>query len=132
MLTINLDKRWSCDYFEVEPDLFELQDFRVRLPALRDWQFERRFPEGWAAWLEHRFDLQPLDSCVHYELTVAAAPEGAELSVNGRQFGAIAAPCRIDITDYVTLDENRIAFRVLSGAAGEFGAVRLTAVSCED
>lgn len=132
MLTLILDSHWSCDYFEVEPDLFELQDYRGTLPRLLDWQFERRFPDGWAAWLERRFDLQPLDVCVHYELSIAAAPEGVELSVNGRQFGAIAAPCQIDITDYVTLDENRIAFRVLRGAEGVFGAVRLAAVPCED
>ena len=132
MLTLLLDAHWSCDYFEVEPDLFELQDYRVTLPLLNRWRFDGRYPEGWAAWLERRFDLQPLDYCVHYELRIAAVPDGAELSVNGRQFGAIAAPCHIDITDYVTLDENRIAFRVLSGAEGVFGAVRLAAVPCEE
>ena len=132
MLTLNLDSQWSCDYFETEPDLFELQDFRVSLPALGDWRFDGRFPIGWAAWLERRFNLYPTDTCVHYALSIAAAPDGAELSVNGRQFGAVSAPCQIDITDFVTLEENRIAFRVQSGAVGRFEGVRLTAVPCED
>lgn len=132
MLTLNLDSQWTCDYFETEPDLFELQDYQVSLPALRDWRFDGRFPAGWAAWLERRFNLYPTDTCVHYELSIAAVPDGTELSVNGRQFGAISAPCRIDITDFVTLDENRISFRVYSGATGRFEAVRLTAVPCED
>jgi hypothetical protein len=132
MLTLVLDRHWSCDYFEVEPDLYEFQDYRVSLTSLQDWQFERRFPESWAAWLERRFDLHPIDTCVHYVLSIDAAPEGTALSVNGRQFGAISAPCRIDITDFVTLDENRIAFRVHSGSTGRFGTVRLTAVPCED
>ncbi len=131
MLTLLLNTNWSCDYFEIEPDLYEFQDFHTAVARLGDWSFDRLYPQGWAAWLERRFDLQPLDYCVHYELNIAVVPEGAQLSVNGRQFGVLAAPCRVDITDYVTLDENRIAFRVLSGATGGFGDIRLTAVPCE-
>jgi hypothetical protein len=132
MLTLHLDTLWSCDYIEVEPDLYEFQDYATQVPSLPDWRFSGRYPEGWAAWLERRFDLQPTDMCVRYTLRIEATPDGAALSVNGRQFGVIDAPCSVDVTDYVTLDENRIAFRVLSGANGAFGALRLTAVPCEE
>jgi hypothetical protein len=132
MVTLHLDHHWLVDYFEVDPDLYEFQDYGARLPALGEWRFDARFPEGWAAWLEKRFSLQPTDTCVRYLLHLASVPAGAELSVNGRRFGVISTPCAINVTDYVTLDENRIAFRVLSGAEGVFGDVRLSAVPCEE
>ncbi|MDX2141690.1 MAG: hypothetical protein SF123_26620 [Chloroflexota bacterium] len=131
MLTIHLNTDWTCEYFEIEPDLYEFQEYGERIARLADWQFAPRYPEGWAAWLEKRFNLTPLDECVHYELRIEAVPTGAQLSVNGRQFGAVAAPATYDITDYVTLDDNRLAFRVESGADGAFGAVRLAAIPCE-
>jgi hypothetical protein len=131
MLTIHLNTDWTCEYFEIDPDLYEFQDYRERSARLADWQFAPRYPEGWAAWLEKRFMLTAQDVCVRYELRIEAVPAGAQLSVNGRQFGVVAAPAVYDITDYVTLDENRLAFRVESGAEGMFGAIRLVATPCE-
>jgi hypothetical protein len=130
MLILPLDTDWTCDYFEVDPDLYEFQDYTAALSRLGDWHFEQRYPEGWAAWLERRFYLHPTRECVRYQLSIAAVPSGAQLSLNGRQLGSVSAPATFDVTDYVTLDENRIAFRVESGAQGAFGEVKLLAVSC--
>lgn len=130
MLILPLDTDWTCDYFEVDPDLYEFQDYTAALSHLGDWHFEQRYAEGWAAWLERRFYLHPTSECVRYQLSIAAVPSGAQLSVNGRQLGSVSAPATFDVTDYVTLDENRIAFRVESGAQGAFGEVKLLAISC--
>jgi hypothetical protein len=131
MLTLHLNTDWTCDYFELDPDLYEFQDYHENILHLTEWQFSRRYPEGWGAWLERRFSLYPLGECVHYHLLLDRLPEDAVLYVNGRNFGAVSAPCTLDVTDYVVLEDNRLAFRVTSMAAGSFGAVRLTAVPCE-
>lgn len=130
MLILTLDTDWTCDYFEVDPDLYEFQDYAAALPRLGDWRFDRRYPDGWAVWLERRFTLHPTSECVRYELSITAAPSGAQLSMNGKAYGSVSAPTTYDVTDDVTLDENRIAFRVESGAEGGFGEIRLRAIAC--
>jgi hypothetical protein len=130
MLTLHLNTEWTCEYFEIEPDLYEFQENKHTVARLADWQFTPRYPEGWAAWLEKRFTLTPLDECVRYELRIESVPHGAQLSVNGRQLGVVTAPSTLDITDYVALEDNRLAFRVESGTTGAFGALRLVAVPC--
>ncbi len=98
---------------------------------LGDWHFDHNHDDDRAACLERRFELYPTDECVQYVLQVAAAPSGTQITVNGRSVGAISAPCTLDITAFVSLDENQIAFRVERSAHGAFGAVRLQAVPCE-
>jgi hypothetical protein len=132
MRTIHLNTGWTCEYFEIDPDLYEFQDTRAQVARLSDWRFAPRFAEGWAVWIERRFHLSPQAECVRYHLMIDDVPAQAQLSINGHNLGAIIASTPIDITDWVRLDENRIAFRVESGAAGAFGALRLQAVPCQD
>ncbi|NDJ61693.1 MAG: hypothetical protein GYB67_11245, partial [Chloroflexi bacterium] len=70
LLLVPLDDQWQCEYFEIEPDLFEFAD-GLAVPSLEAWTFERRYTEGWAAWLQRSFTLRPLDTCVRYQLHIS-------------------------------------------------------------
>jgi hypothetical protein len=122
---------WQCEYLELDPSLYEWMEPQL-VPSLFDWSFDKRRPEGWVAWLTRTFDLPPMDDdpCLNFVLTIKAAPYPVELDLNGRSFGVIDAPCELDITDFVALDDNRIAFRVPPDAQGRFGDVRVRAVPC--
>ncbi len=112
---ISLDLHWYGDDFSIS-----------ELAA-----FDPRGIDGKLVWLEREFDLPLQDVCISYELYVNAAPAGTHLTINGRDFGEIETPFVFDVTDFVTLEQNRIAFRVMHGASGRFGAVRLVAIPCE-
>ena len=127
---ISLDAHWRCEYFEDNPDEVEFAT-GFDILTLAGWTFDPLRVEGWAAWLEKRFDLPLQDLCVNYDLSIAAAPPQTRLYVNGRDFGLITTPLRIDVTDMVALEDNVIAFRIVDNADGGFGAVRLIAVPCE-
>jgi hypothetical protein len=131
MLTLHLNTDWMCDYFELEPDLYEFQDYQESIVHLSEWHFDRRYPEGWAAWLERRFSLYSLGECVQYQLQIDRLPSDTELFVNGRKFGIVDVPCNLDVTDFVVLEDNRLSFRIPSDATGKFGAIRLTATPCK-
>lgn len=83
--------------------------------------------------LRRRFDLEPmLDQCVRYELHWAAAPEGAQVFINGWQVGVVRAagqPLVSDVTDFVSLEDNLILIR-LGRKKGEFGALWLLPTPC--
>ncbi len=93
--------------------------------------FDPRKIEGKLVWLEREFDLPLQDVCITYELHVDAVPVGTHLTINGRDFGEIETSIAFDVTDFVTLDGNQIAFRVMHGASGRFGAVSMVAIPCE-
>ena len=112
---ISLDLHWHGDGFSV-PDLTE---------------FDPRSIDGTLVWMERDFDLPLQDVCITYELHIDAAPVGTHLMINGRDFGEIETPFVFDVTDCVTLEENRIALRVMHGASGRFGAVSMVAIPCE-
>ncbi len=131
MLTLHLNTGWTCEYFEIEPDLYEFQDLRVQIARLTDWRFPSRYAEGWAAWLERAFQLHPQAECVRYHLLLDYVPAQTRLSINGETIGIVRTPVQLDITDRVALGDNRIAFRVEAGADGTFGSVRLQAVPCD-
>ncbi|MBZ0300833.1 MAG: hypothetical protein K8J31_13870 [Anaerolineae bacterium] len=133
---IILHSGWTCEYFELEPGLYEFaQD--VRVPSLVEWAFDKRRVENWAAWLKRGFDLRPTDGCVSYFLYLDSAPEDTQIYVNGekigiyQQSGPDAPPFEVDVTPYVALEYNEIAFRVEWNAAGRFEGVRLQAVPCD-
>ncbi len=128
-ITLNTD--WRCDYFETEPSLYEFMD-GFDVPVLQAWAFDRRMTEGWVAWLQRTFDVPPIeDVCVNFVLHIKSAPPGTHLIINGRDFGAVPMPFSFDVTDYITLEDNIIAFRVPCEAGGGFGDVRLRVVPCE-
>ncbi len=126
---ISLDDRWTCDYFEDIPTLYEFME-TYPVASLAKWRFDKTRAENWIAWLQKKFDLPLRDVCVSYWLCIDSAPAATRLYINGRDFGVVATPLRFDVTDYVTLDDNVIAFRVPCEMRGSFSDIRLTAFPC--
>ena len=130
---ISLIANWTCDYFEDgATNLYEFRDSHP-VASLADWSFDRRLSDGWAAWLQRRFDLPMLNhiACVNYVLQIDDAPYGAILDINGREFGQVQTPFTMDVTDFIALEDNTIGFRVPCHATGQFQGIRLVAVACE-
>ncbi|MCC6613859.1 MAG: hypothetical protein IT320_10305 [Anaerolineae bacterium] len=131
MLTLRLSTNWTCAYVEAG---HQTPTHREPVAQLDGWHFDTAQSPR-TAWLEHHFDLHPTDECVQYFLHIATAPAGAQVIVNEENLGSISAPCDLDVTAYVSLDDNRIAFRVAADAdrdePGAFGDVRLQAIPCE-
>jgi hypothetical protein len=123
---ISLDTHWRCDTLDGDPDE-RIDGFAV--PSLL--AFDLRRVSGKTAWLEKSFDLPLQDLCINYVLEVEAAPFETRLYVNGRDFGVLLAPVRVDVTDTVALEDNVIALRVVSGARSAFGSFRLIAIPCK-
>lgn len=130
--TISLISNWTVDYFEA--DTASLYEFMSSdsVPSLANWAFDRRRTEGWLAWLQKKFDLPVMNNveCMNYVLEIDYVPYGAALVINGREFGAVQTPFRMDVTDFIALEDNRIAFRV-ANTEGAFQGIRLVAVPCE-
>jgi hypothetical protein len=132
--TMSLNANWMVDYFEKEPDLFEFAPAGQSVPLLSAWRCSDRFDTGWAAWLMHTFYLEPTDDCVSYVLKLISTPGPVTLYVNGRRMGELDGDggFEFDITDYVALEDNWIAFRVdcAPGEDRRFAGVRITAIPC--
>ncbi len=124
--TIALNTHWRCTYAEQMPD-GGIDGFDVAALTA----FDPRSIEGKLAWLERSFDLPVQDVCINYQLEIDYAPRDTHLFLNGRAFGEIATPFRLDVTDMVALEDNQILFRVAHNAFGGFGPVRLIAIPCE-
>jgi hypothetical protein len=130
--TISLISNWTVDYFEDgAASLYEFMS-SDSVPSLANWAFDRRRTEGWLAWLQKKFDLPVMNNveCMNYVLEIDYVPYGAALVINGREFGAVQTPFRMDVTDFIALEDNRIAFRV-ANTEGAFQGIRLVAVPCE-
>lgn len=133
LVPVSLDANWQVEYFEVNPDLYEWAAAAQPVPSLSKWHCTARFDEAWAAMLHTRFDLLPLDICVHYLLHIERAPGSIILYINGRRMGEIdgGVPFCFDVTDYVTLEDNQMSIKVMCADAGTFGRVYLLPVACE-
>lgn len=127
---IALNAGWTCEY--MHPDATGTDPVGDEpVPSLVEWVFDRRRMENWVAWLRCGFDLYPTDACVSYLLRADTAPEEAQVFVNGERVGTISqTPYRLDVTNYVALEYNELAFRVEWNAAGRFEGLRLEAVPC--
>lgn len=132
---LSLDPGWVCEYFELRPDLYEFAK-DVPVPSLSAWSFDRIRSENWAAWLRRRFRLDALDMCVSYYLYIDTAPQHARIYINNHHVADYLAPgpddppFELDVTAYVALGENMLAFRVECDAPGQFSGVRLQPVPC--
>lgn len=84
--------------------------------------------EGGRAW-RRSFALEPLDFCARYLLHVDSAPGLLTVRLRGEVVAqAVAAGTPVDVTDFVSLDENEL---VLCTGEGEIGRVWLQAVPCD-
>jgi hypothetical protein len=95
----------------------------TELPSLRHWSWEQR-----PVWLRHTFDLQPAEACMRYILQIKDLPPRTRLYLNERDLGELAPPFQLDVTDFLTLEDNSIAFWI--EAEGKFGDVSLRLVPC--
>lgn len=124
--TISLNYHWHgvvADRLPDEPiDGFSVPDLAA---------FDARRIDGKMVWLERVFDLPLQEVCIGYTLHVESAPIGTHLILNGRSFGEIETAFAFDVTDFVALEDNRLVFRVMRGATGQFGGVYLSAAPCE-
>jgi hypothetical protein len=123
MTQIQLDSHWRC-----APSADDF-DGGMNISLLS--RFDPRRIDGKMAWLDRFFDLPIQDQCVNYTLKIESVPIGTHLTLNGRDLGEIALPFTLDVTDIVALEDNLIAFRVMRGAAGGFGDVRLIVIPCD-
>jgi hypothetical protein len=135
MITITLDTDWVCEYFELDPNLYELAT-DVRVKSLATWSFDKRRDENWAAWLQRTFTLHPTEECVHYWLLIDSAPQHCRIYINGQavayyDVGDDDPPFELDVTDNVWLDDNKLSFRVDHESEGRFEGVRLVAIPCD-
>jgi hypothetical protein len=129
---IPLETGWQVDYFELDPDLYEFTPDSAVIPYLSDWRCSQRFCEGWAAWLQRRFDLEAMtDRCLRYLLSIGSAPVGARFYINDALIAEFAGqPLMVDITDVVWLEDNVIGVRVECEYVGMFNGVHVRALPC--
>lgn len=130
---ISLNDNWKADYFELEPDLFEFGADAEPVADLSTWTCGGRYDETWGATLQRTFNLEVAEICVRYQLSIERAPGIVILYINGRRMGVIdgSQPFSFDVTDYVTLEDNLIVFRVECRSSASFGAVTLLQFPCE-
>jgi hypothetical protein len=130
---ISLNDGWTVEYFEKEPDLYELAAAGIPVPSLRAFTCSGRLDGTWMAWLTRTFDVPPiLEVCLRYDLHIRAAPGVILLYVNGRRLGEVdgARPFVFDVTDFITLEDNQVALRVDCAQGGAFGDVFLKPELC--
>ena len=133
--TISLTHDWAyrqtadtdVDYRAAEPDV----DTWERLTSLTE--MELALSGDKTVWLRKDFWLHPLDVCVRYHLTIELPSLPLDVYVNGHVAGSCAASSEVDVTDYVTLDRNRLALKVVTVGSGSLLLKRivLRAVPCE-
>ncbi len=132
----SLNTGWICEYFELEPALYEFMN-DVAVPALSDWSFDKTKVDNWACYLKRDFELESTEACINYYLLIDNAPAGAKIYISGQEVaeyqppGMDDPPYELDITYYVALGENQLGFRVACDALGQFDGVRLQPVLCE-
>jgi hypothetical protein len=132
---VDLNAGWTVEYFERDPSLYEFAAAGQPVPSLRDFACSQRVDDGWLAWVTRSFDVPPiLDVCLRFDLHLTAAPGTVILTLNGRRLGEIdgSRPFVFDVTDYITLEDNRIGLRVDCAERGHFGDVFLKAEPCEN
>lgn len=130
MKPIALDNAWTCDYFSLSDDRTEPD--RQLVPYLAAWTPDASAP---SALLLRRFILKPTDDCVSYMLRIDSAPAHTRIIVNNQHVGDYTPtdkPFEIDVTPYVYLEDNLIAFRVqYQETVTPFSGVRLQPIPCE-
>ncbi len=129
---IDLMRDWDCEWFELDPDLYEFLRPEP-VPDLRAWTFDQRRVENWSAWLYRRFELpaELAAACVY--LCIDSAPSPARFYLNDHlvstyvQPGDDDPPFELDVTHWLRPAGNHIAVRVEGCSVGRFENVSLRA-----
>ena len=135
MNTVSLNNSWTVEYFEPNIDGFEMAPSTQDVERLSDWNCSERFADaGFYAYLQHRFELEPTEMCVRYELQIENAPSTTRVYINDNYLrDCTESVVRVDITDYVSLGKNRVSLRVdcVADRETQFEAIYLVQVPCE-
>lgn len=128
-----LNDGWTVEYFERDPGPVEFAAGGQPVRSLRGFMCSGRVDDGWLAVLSRRFDVEPiLDVCLRFDLHATATPGAVALQINGRALGELAGggPFVLDVTDWITLEDNEIVFVVPCGQRGAFGDVFIQTEPC--
>ena len=117
-----LDSNWAC---EVNGDARSIDSLTAS--RLDTWEIGDS-----GAWLRRVIMLDATDYCVNYVLQFDSIPTGTVVYVNGERVNLDPVePYGCDITAYVALGENELAFWVDHESTGSFAGVRLQPVPCD-
>ena len=118
---ILLDNNWICETGGTPESITSIATCQLDVPT-----------DDGGVWLRRVFTLEATDYCVSYMLTFESIPTRAVLFVNGQRLSLNPAGLSdIDITAYVALGENEIAFQVLPDAEGAFAGICLQPTPCD-
>jgi hypothetical protein len=135
LATTDLTHAWRVEYFEHDPDLYEFAPDPLTVDDLSRWTSERRYDETWAALLTTTFFIAPVDQCIAYWLDFHHPCAEVVLYINERRIGTFTGHNRINVTDYVWLDDNVLQMRVDCGTCtseAPFSAIRLLMTPCDE
>jgi hypothetical protein len=133
LTAFDLTTGWACEWFELDPDLYEFLRPEQVLD-LRGWRFDQRRLENWSAWLYRHFEL-PADGLANrWYLCIDSAPSPARLYLNDQliadyeQPGDDDPPFDLDVSAWLRTDSNHIAIRVEGYSVGKFEQITLQPV----
>jgi hypothetical protein len=119
---ILLDDDWAC----------EVGGRSKHLASIADFQLDPQISAADGVWFRRMITLDVTDYCVNYVLQFDSIPKGAAIYMNDERLMLDPADSRsIDITAYVALGENELAFLIERNSTGSFDGVRLQPVPCE-
>jgi hypothetical protein len=127
---IDLINDWACEWFELDPDLYEFLRPEP-VPDLRAWTFDQRRLENWSAWLYRRFEMPAEALRTRAYLCIDSAPSPARIYLNDSlismyiQPGDDDPPFELDVTEWLRPGGNHIAVRVEGYSRGRFEGVSL-------
>ncbi len=135
--TFPLNDNWTVEYFEPDVDGFEMAPSPEQIARLNDWRCSNRYANaGFYAYLRHYFDVEAITThCVRYVLQLENAPATTRVYVNDTYLGdAGGVSTRIDVTDHISLEANKLNLRVdcWADGAARFDALYLLQVPCDE
>lgn len=121
--TRSLNENWTCQWPEN-------QEF---IPLLNESSFDdRQMGKNMNVWLQRSFNVEPMDEiCLRYFLHIDSAPRDSQVYINEKHIATYSAPFKIDVTDYLWLEDNIIGIRVDRDTPGNFGDIYLQPVPCD-
>jgi hypothetical protein len=130
LTALDLTTGWACEWFELDPDLYEFLR-PEQVPDLRAWTFDQRRLENWSAWLYRRFELSADDVSRRWLLCIDSAPSPARIYLNDQliaeyeQPGDDDPPFDLDVTAWLRTGSNHLAIRIEGYSMGRFDGLSL-------
>lgn len=135
---ISLNKNWQYCIADMSEDFSspQLDDSDWAYVPTIDFDLLMRASSD-RVWLRQRFDLSPTDVCVRYFLRCAGCSVPMTIYLRGRVVAIYRADeaLDVDITDYVSLDDNVLALAIAplgSGFDVNLMDMYLQPIACDD